>query len=141
MTLLDSHRWVGASKGVDPVAPIHLWDFPSLHSSTVTSETLPSLSTSIEVRTEPEVRLPSQFSFQNPQDQQLSREGVGTPEGKLLLMSDCQITDKILRHHFGVTAGGCVKGGRFLPYSSEWSELQPVKAGFFRRIARKGSFY
>uniref|UniRef100_A0A8C7ZGH6 Disks large homolog 1 n=1 Tax=Oryzias sinensis TaxID=183150 RepID=A0A8C7ZGH6_9TELE len=48
VTLLDSHRWVGASKGVDPVAPIHLWDFPSLHSSTVTSETLPSLSTSIE---------------------------------------------------------------------------------------------
>uniref|UniRef100_A0A3B3B9J9 Disks large homolog 1 n=1 Tax=Oryzias melastigma TaxID=30732 RepID=A0A3B3B9J9_ORYME len=48
VTLLDSHRWVGASKGVDPVAPIHLWDFPSLQSSTVTSETLPSLSTSIE---------------------------------------------------------------------------------------------
>lgn len=82
MTLLDSHRWVGASKGVDPVAPIHLWDFPSLQSSTVTSETLPSLSTSIEVRTEPELRLKSQLSFQTPPETNdlLSREGVETPE-------------------------------------------------------------
>ncbi|KAF7221832.1 transcript variant X2 [Nothobranchius furzeri] len=48
VTLLDSQRWAESSKGADPMAPVHLWDFPSLQSTTVTSETLPSLSTSIE---------------------------------------------------------------------------------------------
>lgn len=51
MTLLDSQRWAESSKGAEPVSPVNLWDFPSLQSTTVTSETLPSLSTSIEVRT------------------------------------------------------------------------------------------
>uniref|UniRef100_A0A3Q4NBY3 Discs large MAGUK scaffold protein 1b n=1 Tax=Neolamprologus brichardi TaxID=32507 RepID=A0A3Q4NBY3_NEOBR len=51
VTLLDSQRWVESSKGADPMAPVNLWDFSSLQSTTVTSDTLPSLSTSIEVRT------------------------------------------------------------------------------------------
>uniref|UniRef100_A0A671UA79 Disks large homolog 1 n=1 Tax=Sparus aurata TaxID=8175 RepID=A0A671UA79_SPAAU len=50
VTLLDSQRWVESSKAADPMAPVHLWDFSSLQSTTVTSDTLPSLSTSIEVR-------------------------------------------------------------------------------------------
>ncbi|XP_037313803.2 discs large homolog 1-like protein isoform X2 [Pungitius pungitius] len=48
VTLLDSHRWAESSKAPDPMAPVHLWDFSSLQSTTVTSDTLPSLSTSIE---------------------------------------------------------------------------------------------
>ncbi|XP_037538381.1 discs large homolog 1-like protein isoform X2 [Nematolebias whitei] len=48
VTLLDSQRWAESSKGAEPVSPVNLWDFPSLQSTTVTSETLPSLSTSIE---------------------------------------------------------------------------------------------
>ncbi|XP_028448119.1 discs large homolog 1-like protein isoform X7 [Perca flavescens] len=48
VTLLDSQRWVESSKVADPMAPVHLWDFSSLQSTTVTSDTLPSLSTSIE---------------------------------------------------------------------------------------------
>lgn len=50
VTLLDSQRWAESSKGPDPGVPINLWDFSSLQSPTGTSETLPSLSTSIEVR-------------------------------------------------------------------------------------------
>lgn len=49
MTLLDSQRWAESSKVADPMMPINLWDFSSLQSTTVTSDTLPSLSTSIEV--------------------------------------------------------------------------------------------
>ncbi|XP_077956133.1 discs large homolog 1-like protein isoform X1 [Gasterosteus aculeatus] len=48
VTLLDSHKWAESSKAADPMAPVHLWDFSSLQSTTVTSDTLPSLSTSIE---------------------------------------------------------------------------------------------
>ncbi|XP_041805494.1 discs large homolog 1-like protein isoform X1 [Chelmon rostratus] len=48
VTLLDSQRWVESSKAADPMAPVNLWDFSSLQSTTVTSDTLPSLSTSIE---------------------------------------------------------------------------------------------
>lgn len=50
VTLLDSQRWVESSKVADTVTPVNLWDFSSLQSTTVTSDTLPSLSTSIEVR-------------------------------------------------------------------------------------------
>ncbi|XP_067330120.1 discs large homolog 1-like protein isoform X15 [Channa argus] len=48
VTLLDSQRWAESSKGSDPMAPVNLWDFSSLPSTAVTSDTLPSLSTSIE---------------------------------------------------------------------------------------------
>ncbi|XP_069367491.1 discs large homolog 1-like protein isoform X12 [Paralichthys olivaceus] len=48
VTLLDSQRWAESSKGAEPMAPVNLWDFSSLQSTTVTSDTLPSLSTSIE---------------------------------------------------------------------------------------------
>ncbi|XP_047445767.1 discs large homolog 1-like protein isoform X2 [Mugil cephalus] len=48
VTLLDSQKWVESSKAEDPMAPVNLWDFSSLQSTTVTSDTLPSLSTSIE---------------------------------------------------------------------------------------------
>ncbi|XP_029930476.1 discs large homolog 1-like protein isoform X2 [Myripristis murdjan] len=48
VTLLDSHKWAESSKGADPTPPVNLWDFSSLQSTTVTSDTLPSLSTSIE---------------------------------------------------------------------------------------------
>lgn len=51
MTLLDSQRWAESSKVVDPMTPINMRDFSSLQSTTVISDTLPSLSTSIEVRT------------------------------------------------------------------------------------------
>lgn len=50
VTLLDSQRWVESSKVADTVTPVNLWDLSSLQSTTVTSDTLPSLSTSIEVR-------------------------------------------------------------------------------------------
>ncbi|KAI4787161.1 hypothetical protein KUCAC02_036645 [Chaenocephalus aceratus] len=51
VTLLDqSQRWGESSKPADPMAPVQLWDFSSLQSPTTASETLPSLSTSIEVR-------------------------------------------------------------------------------------------
>nr|XP_019966020.1 PREDICTED: disks large homolog 1-like [Paralichthys olivaceus] len=52
VTLLDSQRWAESSKGAEPMAPVNLWDFSSLQSTTVTSDTLPSLSTSIEVTTQ-----------------------------------------------------------------------------------------
>ncbi|XP_077414038.1 discs large homolog 1-like protein isoform X13 [Vanacampus margaritifer] len=45
VTLLDSQRWAESSKPAEGVA---LWDFSSFQSATVTSDTLPSLSTSIE---------------------------------------------------------------------------------------------
>ncbi|XP_068604659.1 discs large homolog 1-like protein [Brachionichthys hirsutus] len=48
VTLSDSQRWTESSKAAGPVAPVNLWDFSSLQSTTVTSDTLPSLSTSIE---------------------------------------------------------------------------------------------
>ncbi|KAK5860481.1 hypothetical protein PBY51_021955 [Eleginops maclovinus] len=48
VTLLDSQRWGESSKPADPMAPVQLWDFSSLQSPTATSDTLPSLSTSIE---------------------------------------------------------------------------------------------
>ncbi|XP_061776644.1 discs large homolog 1-like protein isoform X9 [Nerophis ophidion] len=49
VTLLDSQKWAESSKPVDVVVPpVNLWDFSSLQSTTVTSDTLPSLSTSIE---------------------------------------------------------------------------------------------
>lgn len=50
MTLLDSQRWVESSKTTDAATPVTLWDFSSLQSAAVTSDTLPSLSTSIEVK-------------------------------------------------------------------------------------------
>lgn len=49
VTLLDSQRWVESSKTPDAVTAVTLWDFSSLQSTAVTSDTLPSLSTSIEV--------------------------------------------------------------------------------------------
>ncbi|XP_075995928.1 disks large homolog 1-like [Genypterus blacodes] len=48
VTLSDSQKWTEPSKVADPMAPVNLWDFSSLQSTTVTSDTLPSLSTSIE---------------------------------------------------------------------------------------------
>lgn len=49
VTLLDSQRWPESSKTPDAVTAVTLWDFSSLPSTAVTSDTLPSLSTSIEV--------------------------------------------------------------------------------------------
>ncbi|XP_037313804.2 discs large homolog 1-like protein isoform X3 [Pungitius pungitius] len=75
VTLLDSHRWAESSKAPDPMAPVHLWDFSSLQSTTVTSDTLPSLSTSIE-------KYRHQDEDSSPQDQsspQLTEE-AGGPE-------------------------------------------------------------
>ncbi|XP_053294105.1 discs large homolog 1-like protein isoform X6 [Pleuronectes platessa] len=71
VTLLDSQRWAESSKGADPMAPVNLWDFSSLQSTTVTSDTLPSLSTSIEKYRHHDEDL-------SPQDQsspQLTEEG------------------------------------------------------------------
>ncbi|XP_046883803.1 discs large homolog 1-like protein isoform X16 [Hypomesus transpacificus] len=48
VTLLDSQKFVESPKAVEPMPPVNLWDFSSLQSTTVTSDTLPSLSTSIE---------------------------------------------------------------------------------------------
>ncbi|XP_056149173.1 discs large homolog 1-like protein isoform X6 [Lampris incognitus] len=48
VTLLDSQKCGESSRGVEPMPPVNLWDFSSLQSTTVTSDTLPSLSTSIE---------------------------------------------------------------------------------------------
>ncbi|KAM9844706.1 discs large homolog 1-like protein isoform 1-T1 [Aulostomus maculatus] len=73
VTLLDSQRWVESSKAPDPVAPVNLWDFSSLQSTTMTSDTLPSLSTSIE-------KYRHHDEDSSPQDQsspQLTDEAVG----------------------------------------------------------------
>ncbi|KAM4604801.1 discs large homolog 1-like protein isoform 1-T1 [Polymixia lowei] len=48
VTLLDSQKCGESSRGADPMPPVNLWDFSSLQSPTATSDTLPSLSTSIE---------------------------------------------------------------------------------------------
>uniref|UniRef100_A0A3Q3IE34 Disks large homolog 1 n=1 Tax=Monopterus albus TaxID=43700 RepID=A0A3Q3IE34_MONAL len=48
VTLLDGQRWAESSRGSDPAVPVNLWDFSSLQSTAVTSDTVPSLSTSIE---------------------------------------------------------------------------------------------
>ncbi|XP_035988932.1 disks large homolog 1-like isoform X16 [Fundulus heteroclitus] len=55
VTLLDSQRWAESTKGAEPGVPLNLWDFSSLQSPTGTSETLPSLSTSIEANPPPVV--------------------------------------------------------------------------------------
>lgn len=49
VTLLDNQRWAESSKTPEAVTAVTLWDFSSLQSTAVTSDTLPSLSTSIEV--------------------------------------------------------------------------------------------
>uniref|UniRef100_A0A3P9A6Z4 Disks large homolog 1 n=1 Tax=Esox lucius TaxID=8010 RepID=A0A3P9A6Z4_ESOLU len=48
VTLLDNQKCVESPKVSEPMPPVNLWDFSSLQSTTVTSDTLPSLSTSIE---------------------------------------------------------------------------------------------
>ncbi|XP_064796809.1 disks large homolog 1-like isoform X26 [Oncorhynchus masou masou] len=48
VTLLDNQKCVESPKTSAPMLPVNLWDFSSLQSTTVTSDTLPSLSTSIE---------------------------------------------------------------------------------------------
>ncbi|XP_023696682.1 disks large homolog 1 isoform X13 [Paramormyrops kingsleyae] len=49
VTLLDSEKCVESPKPAEPTASVNLWDFSSLQSTTVTSETQPSsISTSIE---------------------------------------------------------------------------------------------
>lgn len=70
VTLLDqSQRWGESSKPADPMAPVQLWDFSSLQSPTTASETLPSLSTSIE-------KYRQQDEDSSPQDSpQLTEEG------------------------------------------------------------------
>ncbi|XP_040000740.1 disks large homolog 1-like isoform X14 [Xiphias gladius] len=74
VTLLDSQRWAESSKGADPMAPVNLWDFSSLQSTTVTSDTLPSLSTSIE-----KYRHHDEDSPQDQSSPQLTEE-AGGPE-------------------------------------------------------------
>lgn len=49
VTLLDNQRWAESSKVADSTTPINLWELSSLQ-STLTSDTPPSFSTSIEVR-------------------------------------------------------------------------------------------
>uniref|UniRef100_A0A8C1MFB3 Disks large homolog 1 n=1 Tax=Cyprinus carpio TaxID=7962 RepID=A0A8C1MFB3_CYPCA len=49
VTLLDNQRCGESVKVPDAIPPVNLWDFSSIQSTTVTSDTLPSLSTSIEV--------------------------------------------------------------------------------------------
>ncbi|KAL0966571.1 hypothetical protein UPYG_G00296930 [Umbra pygmaea] len=48
VTLLDNQKCVESLKVSESMPPVTLWDFSSLQSTTVTSNTLPSLSTSIE---------------------------------------------------------------------------------------------
>uniref|UniRef100_A0A673L7Y2 Disks large homolog 1 n=1 Tax=Sinocyclocheilus rhinocerous TaxID=307959 RepID=A0A673L7Y2_9TELE len=48
VTLLDNQRCGESVKVPDAIHPVNLWDFSSFQSTTVTSGTLPSLSTSIE---------------------------------------------------------------------------------------------
>ncbi|KAA0718978.1 Disks large -like protein 1 [Triplophysa tibetana] len=51
VTLLDNNQRCGESiKVPDAMLPVNLWNYSSIPSTTVTSDTLPSLSTSIEVR-------------------------------------------------------------------------------------------
>lgn len=49
VTLLDNQRWPESSKVADSTTPVNLWELSSLQ-STLTSDTPPSFSTSIEVR-------------------------------------------------------------------------------------------
>uniref|UniRef100_A0A8C2Z4T7 Disks large homolog 1 n=1 Tax=Cyclopterus lumpus TaxID=8103 RepID=A0A8C2Z4T7_CYCLU len=75
VTLYDSQRWAESSKAADPMAPVHLWDFSSLQSTPVTSDTLPSL-------TPPTRKYRHQDEDSSPQDQsspQLTEE-AGGPE-------------------------------------------------------------
>uniref|UniRef100_A0A8C1ZUU5 Disks large homolog 1 n=1 Tax=Cyprinus carpio TaxID=7962 RepID=A0A8C1ZUU5_CYPCA len=48
VTLLENQRCGESVKVPDAIPPVNLWDFSSIQSTTVTSDTLPSLSTSIE---------------------------------------------------------------------------------------------
>ncbi|XP_027875147.1 discs large homolog 1-like protein isoform X14 [Xiphophorus couchianus] len=73
VTLSDSQRWAESSRGAEPGVPLHLWDLSSLQSPTGTSETLPSLSTSIE-------KYRHHDEDSSPQDQSsppLTEEGAG----------------------------------------------------------------
>ncbi|XP_074544207.1 discs large homolog 1-like protein isoform X21 [Halichoeres trimaculatus] len=73
VTLLDSQRWTESSKAADPMTPVNLWDFSSLQSTTVTSDTLPSLSTSIEKYRHHD----EDSSPQDPSSPQLTEEAGG----------------------------------------------------------------
>ncbi|XP_049603661.1 discs large homolog 1-like protein isoform X7 [Syngnathus scovelli] len=74
VTLLDSQKWAESAKPTEGVA---LWDFPSFQSATVTSDTLPSLSTSIE-------KYRQQDEDSSPPEErsspQLTEEAAGAPE-------------------------------------------------------------
>ncbi|XP_017575523.1 discs large homolog 1-like protein isoform X16 [Pygocentrus nattereri] len=48
VTLLDDQKCGDSVRVIDMMPPVNLWDFSSIQSTTVTSDTLPSLSTSIE---------------------------------------------------------------------------------------------
>ncbi|KAJ3595248.1 hypothetical protein NHX12_004552, partial [Muraenolepis orangiensis] len=48
VTLLDSQKCTDPARSWEPLPPVNLWDLSSLQSPTGTSETLPSISTSIE---------------------------------------------------------------------------------------------
>ncbi|XP_036411715.1 discs large homolog 1-like protein isoform X1 [Colossoma macropomum] len=48
VTLLDNQKCGDSVRVTDMMPPVNLWDFSSIQSTTVTSDTLPSLSTSIE---------------------------------------------------------------------------------------------
>ncbi|RXN23346.1 discs large -like protein [Labeo rohita] len=48
VTLLDNQKCGESVKVPDAIPPVNLWDFSSIQSTMVTSDTLPSLSTSIE---------------------------------------------------------------------------------------------
>ncbi|CAL8323166.1 unnamed protein product, partial [Arctogadus glacialis] len=48
VTLLDSQKCADPARSWEPLPPVNLWDLSSLQSPTGTSETLPSISTSIE---------------------------------------------------------------------------------------------
>ncbi|XP_068504727.1 discs large homolog 1-like protein isoform X2 [Syngnathus scovelli] len=73
VTLLDSQKWAESAKPTEGVA---LWDFPSFQSATVTSDTLPSLSTSIEYRQQDEDSSPPE----ERSSPQLTEEAAGAPE-------------------------------------------------------------
>ncbi|KAJ8011456.1 hypothetical protein DPEC_G00058400 [Dallia pectoralis] len=73
VTLLENQKCVESPKVSEPMPPVNLWDFSSLQSTTVTSDTLPSLSTSIEKYRHHD----EDTSPQEPSSPPLSDEGPG----------------------------------------------------------------
>ncbi|XP_061695418.1 discs large homolog 1-like protein isoform X2 [Syngnathoides biaculeatus] len=128
VTLLDSERWAESSKAAGGGAPVNAWDFSSLQSATVTSDTLPSLSTSIEKYRHHDEDSSPQEDRSSPQvtDEAGGPELVQVAEKNLSQIEN--VHGYVTHAHISpvkVASLECVPDGPELPSSSSSSSSSP----------------